>query len=491
VTIRLIVDGRGTLRAQILDRLVSRSEGRIQIACHFGDRNADFHAACLPRMEVRSGRKGHLLAAHLSRGANIPLLASQHYYWMLEQGVEQLHRSDPHYRYRSHNLTHLQDYLDYYHVLADAYAQQIEETGATHALFLNMPHLGYDVILYHVALSLGLKTLICSQTFFDDSFFSMERLEDFGYLSLDGHDDAPVHIEKGSLPELFYMDERWQRRGPRGKLNTRAFLMFLKHILICSPFKLFSLSCLIHNLQRIAQIYQQLPDWRDPFANFFHVNELCYFEHLAQYESEPVDLEVPFVYIPLHNQPEMTTQALGGKFRDQLLVVEAIARVLPSGWRIYVKENPRQSAYARGPMFFHRLSRIRGVQFVPSETSTQDLSSLAQVTASVCSTAGYEALRKGRPVIIFGGAWYGDFPGVFRWQDGLDLVAISQTTFPHEALEVAMGRLQGRCHSGVIELLYKKRASDFHLEDNVERVSRTIDGLLSGLISPSFAKIDQ
>ena len=159
MTIRLLVDGRGSLRRQILDQLVAQSRGRIELACHFGDRDSDFHAACLQRMEVRRGRKGHLIEAHQSRGANIPLLASPDFQWMLEQGIEQLHRTGPNYRYRSHNLTHVQDYLDYYHILADAYAQQIEETGATHALFLNMPHLGYDVILYHVARTLGLKTM--------------------------------------------------------------------------------------------------------------------------------------------------------------------------------------------------------------------------------------------------------------------------------------------------------------------------------------------
>lgn len=486
MTIRLIVDGRGSLRRQVLDKLVARSNGEIEIACHFGDRDADFHAACLQRMEVRRGRKGHLMEAHLSRGADIPLLASPDFNWMLEQGIEQLHRADQNYRYRSHNLTHLQDYLDYYHILADAYAQQIEETGATHALFLNMPHLGYDVVLYHVARTLGLKTLICSQTFFADSFFSMERFEDFGFLSEDGTTAAPVSIERGTAPDLFYMDDRWQERGPRGKLRVRALMQLLRHLAMHRPLKLLDFRYIFGMIKRMQAIYGALPDWRDPFAQFFHVNDLAYFEHLAQHEEAPVDLDVPFVYIPLHNQPEMSTQTLGGKFRDQLLVVEAVARALPEGWRIYVKENPRQNGYARGPMFFHRLSRIRGVQYVPSDTSTHELSSRAKLTATVCSTAGYEALRKGKPALVFGNAWYGDFPGVIRWHDGIDLVAASAITFPHENLEATMGELQGRCHKGIIELLYKNRANSFDDEANADEVSKTICDLLTGSLPLTF-----
>ncbi len=488
MTIRLVVDGRGGLRRQILDRLVARSEGAIEIALHFGDRDADFHAACLQRMEVRPGRRGHLMQDHLSRGADIQLLASESYRWMLEQGVEQLQRAGPNYRYRSHNLQSVQDYLDYYHLLAEAYAQQIEDTGATHALFMNMPHLGYDVILYHVARVLGLKILVVSQTFFADSFFSMAAFEDFGHMNPDGPDGPPIHIEKGSAPDLFYMEDRWQKTGPRGRLTARAVLSLMKHVALKRPAKLMSPSYIFGNLRRMREVYGTLPDWRDPFAGFFHENELAYFEHLAGYEGQNVDLNLPFVYIPLHNQPEMSTQTLGGPFRDQILVAEAIARDLPEGWRIYVKENPRQSGYARGPMFFHRLSRIRGLQFVPSETSTHELSTRAQITATVCGTAGWEALRKGRPAIVFGGAWYGDFPGVHRWHPGMDLQAIAAGKFPHEALEQAAGNLAARCHAGIIELLYKDRAPDFDPAANAEAVAARVQDLLEGRLPLTFAR---
>lgn len=488
MTIRLVVDGRGALRHQVLERLVARSGGAIEVAVHFGDREADFHAACLSRAEVRHGRKGHLIQRHMARGAEMPLLSAPDYFFMLEQGVEQLQRNSADYRYRSHNLTHLQDYLDYYHILADAYAQEIEETGATHALFMNIPHLGYDVILYHVAKTLGLKVLIVSQTFFADSFFSLERIEDFGHLNPQAADGPAIPIEKGSAPDLFYMDTRWQERGPRGKLNAKAVLALLKHVVLKRPGKLFSPSYIFGNLKRMKDVYGGLPDWRDPFSKFFHTNELAYFEHLAGYEDKPVDLNVPFVYVPLHNQPEMSTQSLGGVFRDQVLAVEAMASVLPEGWRIYVKENPRQGAYARGPMFFHRLARIRGVQFVPSETSTHELSTRAKITATVAGTAGWEALRKGKPVVVFGGGWWRDFPGVFPWQPGMDLAAIAETTFPHEALEQAFGNLQSRCHKGVIELLYKDRTAGIDLAVNADAVADTLRGLLTGDVPLTFRK---
>ena len=51
-------------------------------------------------------------------------------------------------------------------------------------------------------------------------------------------------------------------------------------------------------------------------------------------------------------QPEMTTSAIGGEFRDQLLALEKLSNILPSGVKIYVKENPKQTLMHEDHYFF-------------------------------------------------------------------------------------------------------------------------------------------
>lgn len=483
---RLLVDARGSFCGKIVEKIVERSGGDVSLALSFGDREDDFHAPCLQRLEVRYGRSGHLIREKLSRGSNIPLLASPNYFWLLERGVEQLHRNSGNYRYRSHNLNHIQDYLDYYHILFDAYAQEIERRNVTHALFMNIPHLGYDVVLYDVAKALKIPTLVVSQTFFPDCFFSTNAIESFGSMGHDGPSGTPVQIEKGTAPDLFYMDKAWQKPAPKGRIIIRDVLSVLKHIAIVRPRMLLKVDYVLEVLRRVSQIKKNMADWRDPFASFFHVNSLAFFEHLIEYDRTPANFDVPFVYFPLHNQPEMSTQSLGGVFRDQLLAIEAVASVLPDGWKIYVKENPRQGAYARGPFFFHRLNRIKGVQLVPSETSTYELSTHAQITATVTGTAGYEALRKGRPTLVFGRPWYRDFPGVHVWDEGIDLERIARSTFEHAELEKAMGRLMARCHPGIIESIFVDQTNGFDEVENNELVADQIIGLLRGQLACTF-----
>ncbi len=487
----ILADARGTHRKDFLDRLVALSDGQVRVGLHFGDRDADFHAPSLNRLERRAGTRGYLTAGRRHAGANLDLLASPEFRQMMETAIDQWHRGAPAYQYRTHNIQNLQDYLDYYYILTDIMAEQMIENGITHALFFNIPHLGYDTLLYQVARSLGIKTIILCQTLFPSRYFSMQRIEDYGLFDPTGIDAPPFVIEKGSAPDLFYMDKRWQTRGASGKITRKAVGQALYHTMLREPWNLLNPVYLTRTLGRMARIYARFPDWRDPFSKYFHSNELPYFEHLAEYETEAdIDLSAKFIYVPLHNQPEMSTSSLGGAFRDQLLMIEALNADLPPDWLIYVKENPRQGAFARGPMFFERLKRLPSVRMMPSFADTNTLAAQAQFVASVTGTAGWEAIRKGRPAMVFGAAWYRSLPGVHAYRPGLDFAQVAATQIDHATLEKAAGALLSRAHKGVIEQVYLAMADTHDPATNGQSVAETALGLLRGTTPLSFPPTD-
>lgn len=486
MVIKLACDGRGRTRKAILDQLIADAGDKIELVLHFGDRDADYHAACYQRMEVRRGTKGHLMETTQYSGANMDLLADPAFHTLAAQAVDQLQRNAKGYRYRAHNLHNLQDYLDYYHILSDALATELRASGATHVLFMNMPHLAYDLVLYQVARAMGLKTIILCQTIFPGRFFSMARPEDMGALHWQTVTSAPEPIEQGSAPDLFFMDDKWQKEGKMGRITPAAIWNIWKYALLRKPVQALNPIWMTKTIRRVAKLYGGLPDWRDPFANFFHENEMAFFEHQAEYETAEVDLDVPFVYVPLHNQPEMSTSSLGGIYRDQALMIEHLARKLPEGWRIYVKENPRQAGYARGPMFFHRLGRIEALQYVPSTTNTHALSGKAQFVASVAGTAGWESVRKGKPAVVFGNSWYKSLPGIFPWSEDLDLEEVAAHRFDHAEVEQAYGALLSRCHPGVIEDIYINMVDDFDAPANVDVVAKEVLSVLTGQTPLTF-----
>ncbi|MDQ2090355.1 capsular polysaccharide export protein, LipB/KpsS family [Marimonas arenosa] len=484
--IRLLCDARGDYRRNFLDQLLAQGGGDIKLGLHFGYKDADYHGPALQWMNPTPGKRGTLMQNTRQTGANMSLIASEEYGQILETAVEQLHRTSPHFAYRAHNIRHVQDYLDYFHILTDAMAQQILAEDITHALFFNVPHLFYDTLLYEVARALGVKTTVLSWSQFPGRFFSMNRVQDLGRFDPAETQAPPYEIERGTAPELFYMDDKWQQPGETGKLSWKAVARMVKFLALRDPLKLANPAYVTRTLRRMQSIYGTLPDWRDPFAKFFHTNELAYFEYLSRYENQDVDLSGNYIYVPLHNQPEMSTSALGGKYRDQALVIETLARNLPEGWQIFVKENPRQGAYARGPMFFHRLERIPSVRILPSNASTHALAANARFVASVTGTVGWEAIRVGRPAMVFGAAWYGSFPGVVHYRDGLDFEEIAAMEIDHDALEQAAGALYARTHEGLIEQLFFPMTPDLDHDKNAAQVGKTSLGLLKGDIPVTF-----
>lgn len=482
---RVLCDARGTFREDFMNKMIDLSGGEVSLGCHLGYEAADYHGVSLQMLNSKVGRAGSVISKRLSSNS-LSALVGDSYDQILETTVEQLYRTSPDYSYRAHNIRHVQDYLDYFHIVVDAAAEIIDGRKITHALFYCVPHLFYDTVFYEVAKVMGVKITILSWSQFEGRFFSMRDVSHLGNFDPTEVDAYPYPINQGSVPDLFYMQDSWQREGQTGRISAKVVMQLLKHLLRSDPLKLLNPFAVSQNVKRISNLYGRLPDWRDPFAKFFHTNELAYFEYLAQFENKSVDLNQKYIYVPLHNQPEMSTSALGGIFRDQALLIEALARDLPTDWKIFVKENPRQGAYARGPMFFHRLKRIPSVEIMPSNANTHALSKNAQFVASVTGTVGWEAIRQGTPAMVFGAAWYGSLEGVVHYKPGLDFMKIARTKVNHDKLQTDTGALYSKAHVGVIEQLFFPLLPDLDHNQNTLNVAQTALSLLREEIEPTF-----
>jgi hypothetical protein len=129
-------------------------------------------------------------------------------------------------------------------------------------------------------------------------------------------------------------------------------------------------------------------------------------------------LDVPFVYVALHLQPERTTSSLGGVFADQFVLIDTLARSLPPGWTVYVKEHPSQfyppfcGERGRHADFYRDVSRIPNVALASLSMSSFDLIDCARAVATVTGTVGWEAVIRGTPALVFGSPWYRYCEGV-------------------------------------------------------------------------------
>jgi Capsule polysaccharide biosynthesis protein len=135
--------------------------------------------------------------------------------------------------------------------------------------------------------------------------------------------------------------------------------------------------------------------------------------------ARPITTSQPYIYVPLHYQPEESTSPLGGVYVDQLLVVELLSKTVPNGWLVVVRENPfqfnkRGSGEMSRPLeFYRRMEALQNVRLASFDVSPFDLIDRARAVATVTGTSGWEAVVRGVPALVFGTAWYLECEGVF------------------------------------------------------------------------------
>lgn len=138
--------------------------------------------------------------------------------------------------------------------------------------------------------------------------------------------------------------------------------------------------------------------------------------------AKGVDLDQPYIYVALSFQPERTSSPMGSIYVNQYLMVDLLAQSLPGGWQLYVKEHPTQftaskyyrSQSSRTKDFYDDLAALPNVTLVPMEVDSFGLIDQSMATATLTGSVGWEAVHRGKPVLLFGYPWYRGCEGTFH-----------------------------------------------------------------------------
>jgi D-arabinose 1-dehydrogenase-like Zn-dependent alcohol dehydrogenase len=115
----------------------------------------------------------------------------------------------------------------------------------------------------------------------------------------------------------------------------------------------------------------------------------------------------------------------------------------------------------------------------------QDLDPRVAALAEPLSV-GWEAVRKGKPALVFGHAWYASLPGVHTWHAGLTHADIVDHPPAHSALEQAAGQLLSQAHAGIISRHYATLVPDHDEARNTQAVAQALLPLLLGQVPTTF-----
>jgi len=191
-----------------------------------------------------------------------------------------------------------------------------------------------------------------------------------------------------------------------------------------------------------------------------------------------------YVLYPIHFQPEATTLVQAPYYLDQAALIEDIAKSLPIGYRLYVKEHFTNRG--RRPLgFYRRIKRTPGVRLLGPDEDTWELLAGASAVATITGSMGWEGLLMAKPVVTFGDVFYAQCPLVYQAKDTpkdgwheLFRAALTRHVPDEETLTMFVSAVLETTFPGLV-----KNAGMFPrvLEaDNIENVSRafaTVSGL--------------
>jgi hypothetical protein len=76
----------------------------------------------------------------------------------------------------------------------------------------------------------------------------------------------------------------------------------------------------------------------------------------------------------------------------------------------------------------------------------------SRIVATVTGTAGWEALKFGKPVIYFGYALYREIPGTFQFSQSLNIFDVLNFKIDREEIEMAIGHLIATMYEGSLDV---------------------------------------
>jgi hypothetical protein len=337
-------------------------------------------------------------------------------------------------------------------------------------IFFDAPHMGWDYILYEVAKSYGIKTLLLCQSKLPNKFFQYSDFEDFGTFK--------TSKSIGDISR-FEISEKGEKDPFSGKKTRRKISEFPFKKLLSLPRYKNRISGIVEKNDYLRLI-REFGDKNRRAQSFFRFDtERNYKKELKKIITSEYSLTNKYVYFPLHRAPEKVTSAWAGMYLDQVLAIEKLSKLIPRDWFIYVKEHPGQLGAYRDVLFFERLKLIPNLLFLSTKANTFDLMKNSQFNATIVGTAGWESITRGKNVLTFGwGAWYRGLPGVYEYSEDMNLNDLINTKIDHTLLEEKTGMLWNKCGTGVVRPAIIKFVQNFSITENTRTVAESICKIL-------------
>lgn len=286
------------------------------------------------------------------------------------------------------------------------------ETEKPDLVFFSVVGAVGSMLLFHIAKKKGIRTIVVHPAYIQNTYLLSETYNTFSFLekNLKNRPFNSFSSELQAKAQTFldsFRDQphpHWElahpARQPVNRLKQFSFLLPKN---------------LVQNIRaRAKDFYRHFTseerydhDYIGPWGQLKDATKrkLRNARGLADLYDTPRSQDEPFVFFPLHFEPEISLSLLAPFFTDQISIIKLIARSLPVGYMLYVKEHPAMVVY-RPRSYYKEIKKIPNVRLIDPAVTGYELIFKAKLVATITGTAGWEAILFKKPVITFGEVFY-------------------------------------------------------------------------------------
>ena len=184
--------------------------------------------------------------------------------------------------------------------------------------------------------------------------------------------------------------------------------------------------------QKISAILQFLFSDNKEFRNYYQnmgktkttVIKNKFLEHIQNHKRKKfidknlkteISSELPFIYFPLHVEPEQTLLIRAPFYTDQLNLIKNISKALPVNYMLFVKEHPAMKFNGwHEILFYKKIIDLPNVKIFHPSVSNEEFIEKSSLVISIAGTAGLQSAFYNKPSIVFSDVNYTNLSSVYQ-----------------------------------------------------------------------------
>jgi len=184
---------------------------------------------------------------------------------------------------------------------------------------------------------------------------------------------------------------------------------------------------------------------------------------LNRYSIRNIDTSKPFVYFPLHVEPEKALSFTAPFYTNQLEVIRHIAKALPVGYYLYVKEHygMRRKPW-REKSVYKKILDLPNVKLVHPYVKSELLLRTCSLVTAIAGTSAMEAAFYKKNSIVFADSSYSYLPFIYRIKNVEELPKAIRTMLHKKSDFSSLG--------GFVDM-YDKHSFEFDVHELRKKIS--------------------